>query len=127
MIDKSDKSILIIEDDDDLMEFYSAFLNQEFTWRNIYTATSGSDAKHLLKTKEIDIVVSDYKVPDYDGLELLKKMHKKRVKIPKYIFITGFDSAEFRREAMSLGAVNVLKKPIGNKVIEELRSRLKIA
>ena len=127
MIDKRDKTILIIEDDHDLMEFYSTFLDQEFTWKNFYTATSGSDAKHILKTKEIDIVVSDFKVPDYDGLELLKKMHEKRVKIPKYIFITGFDSAKFRRDAMALGAVTILNKPLGDKAIEELTNRLKIA
>ena len=126
MIDKSNKSILIIEDDHDLMEFYSTFLEQEFTWKSFYTATNGSDAKHILKTKEVDIVVSDFNVPDYDGLELLRKMHEKRVKIPKYIFITGFDSTEFRRAAMSLGAVTILKKPINSIIITELRNRLKI-
>ena len=126
MIDKSDKTILIIEDDHDLMDFYSTFLEQEFAWKKSYTATNGSDAKHILKTKEIDIVVSDFKVPDFDGLELLKKMHEKRVKIPKYIFITGFDSAKFRRAAMSLGAVIILKKPINSVIINELRNRLKI-
>lgn len=127
MIDKSNKSILIIEDDDDLMEFYCAFLKQEFAWKGLDTATSGSDAKHILKTKEIDIVVSDFKIPDYDGLELLKKMHDKKVKIPKYIFITGFDSAQFRKSAVSLGAVTILRKPIDKKVIGELKDRLKIA
>ena len=127
MIDKSNKSILIIEDDHDLMEFYSTFLEQEFTWKSFYTATNVSDAKHILKTKEVDIVVSDFNVPDYDGLELLRKMHEKRVKIPKYISITGFDSAKFRRDAMSLGSVTILNKPLGDKAIEELTNRLKIA
>ena len=126
MIDKSDKSILVIEDDDDLMEFYCTFLKQEFTWKSFHTAASGSDAKHILKTKDIDIVVSDFKIPDYDGLELIRKMHDKKVKIPKYIFITGFDSAQFRKSAMSLGAVTILRKPIDKKIIGELKYRLKI-
>lgn len=126
MIDKKEKTLLIVEDDEDLMNFYRNFLKAEFTWKEVYFAINGSDAKHILKINEIDIVVSDFKVPDYNGLELLKKMHEKRVKIPKYIFITGFDSAEFRREAMSLGAVTILKKPLDGKVIKELRNKLKI-
>ena len=103
VIDKSDKTILVIEDDTDLMEIYLTFLEDNFKWKQVYSATNGNDAKHLLKTKEIDVVVSDFKLPDYDGVELLKKMHHKNVPIPKYIFITGYDSAQFRKEVILKG------------------------
>ena len=127
MIDKSEKSILIIEDEPDLMEFYLLFLENEFKWKNLYSALNGKDGKHILKTKEIDVVISDYQVPDYDGLELLRKMHEKRVRIPKYIFITGYDSAQFRKSVMSLGVATIIKKPLGDKALNELVYRLKIA
>ncbi|MFK7824286.1 MAG: response regulator transcription factor [Oligoflexales bacterium] len=127
MIDKSDKSLLIIEDEPDLMEFYLLFIESEFKWKNLYSATNGNEAKHILKTKEVDVVISDYKLPDYDGLELLKKMHDKNVKIPKYIFITGYDSAKFRKAVMLLGVATILKKPLGDKALDELKKRLKIA
>mgnify|MGYP003330623014 CR=1 FL=1 len=121
-MEKKDKNILIIEDDDELLEFYISFIEMHFQWNKIYSASSAEDAKHIIKVRELAVVISDYKLPDLNGIELLKKLHDKYIQIPKYIFVTGFNSPKFRKEAMSLGAVTILSKPVGQNLIDALRS-----
>lgn len=102
--------VLVVEDDADLRSMLVEAL-QHFgaTTRQ---AESGSSALKILERpeNEFDIVMSDVRMPDGDGIFLLKNFRKLNSKTP-FVFLTGFsDLTEV--EAKNLGAQVMLSKPI---------------
>ena len=65
-------SILIVEDETDLLELYSDLLSKN--QRQIETCDSGEKALELIKIKNYDIVISDKKMGQVSGLEILKQV-----------------------------------------------------
>lgn len=74
-------------------------------------AKNGLDALHLFKDNKVDIIISDVKMPQMDGIELLKKIHTEHPQIP-FIFISGYDEFVFAQKAINNGAFAYLLKPI---------------
>ena len=76
----------------------------------------GSDALKALEEQEIDLILLDYRLPDMDGLQLLKIVGPKFRDLP-VIMMTAYSTVESAIEAMKLGAFDYLNKPFE---IEEL-------
>lgn len=70
----------------------------------------GSDALALLREKTFDIVVSDVRIDDVDGLDVLRTVQETSERT-KVILITGFATMEVAREALAKGAFEFLAKP----------------
>ncbi|RME81846.1 MAG: sigma-54-dependent Fis family transcriptional regulator, partial [Planctomycetota bacterium] len=79
-------------------------------------ATSGEEALNKLDEKEIDIVITDLKIDETSGMDILKKS-KALEDPPEVILITGYASVETAVEAMREGALDYLEKPINLKVL----------
>lgn len=87
----------------------------------VFTAPNGRLAYDLVDKNAIGIVVSDVRMPDGDGLELLDRLQEREKKTGKHVqvvLMTGF-SGITRDEAKARGASEVLLKPF---LIEELLS-----
>lgn len=84
------------------------------------TATNGVDALEMAKTHCIDILVTDIKMPGLSGLELLKEI-KSLGRGIKVILISAYEQFDFAQEAISLGALSYLTKPLKKqKILEEV-------
>lgn len=107
--------ILVIDDEPLLRNFLSETLRR----RNIevHTAENGQKAINLLKTLVFDMVITDMKMPDMTGLEVLKKT-KELSPQTIVIIVTAYGSIENAVEAMKLGAFNYLIKPFSPDTIE---------
>ncbi len=70
----------------------------------------GADALALLREKTFDIVVSDVRIDDVDGLEVLKTVQETSERT-KVILITGYATMEVAREALAKGAFEFIAKP----------------
>ncbi len=83
----NDKRILLIEDDEDLrMIFFSQLKDLN---ASVLVANSGNEAIKLLGLNlPIDIIVSDYSMPDGDGVSVLKYVAQKNLEIP-FVFYTN--------------------------------------
>lgn len=101
--------ILIIDDDDSLREGLIDLLQS----RNfqIEGASSGQQALKILEDQVFDLIITDYKMQEMDGMRLLKHIRKKFPSL-KVIMITGYGSIEHAVEAMQSGAINYISKPI---------------
>jgi len=75
----------------------------------ISTASSAADALELMKQLEFDIIVSDYQMPEMDGLEFLESVRNSGNDIP-FIIFTGRGREEVAIKALNLGATHYLKK-----------------
>lgn len=108
-------NILIVDDDESIRDMLSIVLKDENY--NVLTAEDGGKALIHLKNSKINLVISDIKMPDMNGIELLNIIKKKKEKIP-VIMITGHASTNDAIEAMKIGAEQYITKPFN---IDELK------
>jgi PAS domain S-box-containing protein len=101
-------SVLYVDDESGLLDICKLFLEKtkEFS---VTTATSAQAALDLLKTNGIQAVVSDYKMPGMNGIDLLKEVRANDKNIP-FIMFTGKGREEIAVEAFENGADFYLQK-----------------
>jgi PAS domain S-box-containing protein len=101
-------SVLLIEDDCNLLGITRDYLAKKGTIL-VHTATSAGQAIELLRTRNYDAIVSDYQMPDMDGIELLKYLRASGNEIP-FIIFTGRSREQVVIEALNNGADFYLQK-----------------
>ena len=102
-------NILLVDDDERLRTAVSKVLTGE--GHRVVCAASGGEALDLLKTQRVALVVSDLRLPDLDGIALLKGAREAQPEV-EVVVITGHGSVEKAVEAMRLGAYDFIEKPI---------------
>jgi len=102
-------SILIVDDEKSIRDNLAKYLSVDFT---TYTAANGRDAVRMLaETSDIEVVLSDMKMPGMDGIELLEKVSEDNKDVV-VILITGYSTIESAVDAMRGGAYDYLTKPV---------------
>ena len=101
--------ILFVDDEKELLLTVDEYLSQR--GYNITVVDSGLKALELTKKKRIDVLITDLKMPEVNGIELLKavKEHQPKTEV---IILTGYGSIETAVEALKLGGYDYLQKPI---------------
>jgi len=113
--------ILIVEDEKNQRELLSSSLKDDY---DTITAASGKEAFEIFEDdRTIGIIISDFKMDDMDGIELLKRV-KRHAPDVIFILITAYASVSSAVTALKLGAYDYITKPI---VIEKLKTILKRA
>ncbi|HGY56171.1 MAG TPA: sigma-54-dependent Fis family transcriptional regulator [Caldithrix abyssi] len=101
--------ILIVDDELDALE-----LMQELFESKGYipvTATNGLEALNIIRNQEPDLVLTDIRMPEMDGMQLLEVLNKEYPNIP-VIMVTAHGTIETAVEAMKLGAKDYILKPL---------------
>lgn len=100
--------ILFVDDDRDILVMVEQYLQMQ--QYDITTVDSGLKALDIVKDRDIDIIFTDYKMPEFNGLELLAavKQHKPEIEV---IMVTGYGSMESAIQAMKYGSYDYLQKP----------------
>lgn len=102
--------VLLVDEESDFLEEAEVFLPREDERLNVETATSARDALKLLDEGDFDGVVSGSKMPDMDGLELLRTLREERSSDIPFILFAGGSREEAAAEALNLGADRYLQK-----------------
>lgn len=100
--------ILFVDDDKDILAMVSQYLTMH--GYHIDTVDNGIEALGLVKENPIDIVFTDYKMPQFSGLELLAAIKKYKPET-EVIIVTGYGSMESAIKAMKYGSYDYLQKP----------------
>jgi DNA-binding NtrC family response regulator len=111
------KSILIVEDDQELRGTLGEGLSKE--GNSIQLADSAEEALRLFDQKAFDLVIADIKLPGLSGLQLLDSIKNKSVLTP-VIMMTGFGTVQNAVEAMKKGAFEYLLKPFSLSRMDQL-------
>ena len=124
--------ILFVDDDKDILMMVEQYLKMQ--GYDITTINSGIKALDLVKDQDIHIIFTDYKMPEFNGLELLAavKQYKPEIEV---IIVTGYGSMESAIQAMKFGSYDYLQKPfkldhlklIIDRIIEEKKVKDKTA
>jgi two-component system, OmpR family, response regulator len=117
--------VLVVDDELNLAELISMALRYE-GWE-VVTAHTGSKAVALAKEFRPDAVVLDMMLPDFDGLEVLRRMRNTDVHLP-VLFLTARDSVEDRVAGLTAGGDDYVTKPFSlEEVVARLRSLMRRA
>ena len=113
--------ILLVDDDEWIRDSLSLFFESEGCHLTaLETAEEGVEA---LKKHDYDILVTDYRLPGMDGLELLRHIQDTQPHIMT-VLITAYKSEDVVSEAVKLGIQDFIEKPFTTKTIEESLTRL---
>jgi two-component system NtrC family response regulator len=105
------ETILIVDDEKNYPLIISAVLEDE--GHETLTANSGHEALQILAQSDIDLVLTDMKMPAMDGIQLLERIKAQDADIP-VIMMTAHGTVEKAVEAMQKGALNYILKPFDN-------------
>ncbi|MCK5198641.1 MAG: sigma-54-dependent Fis family transcriptional regulator, partial [Spirochaetales bacterium] len=102
-------NVLVVDDEKNIREGLGRSL--EMDGYNILLAGNGKEGLELINASEIDLVISDLKMPEMSGEELLKKIAASNPTVP-VIILTGHGTIESAVNAMRDGAFDFLTKPV---------------
>lgn len=105
------KTVLVIDDEPNYLIILGELLRDEEY--EVFTAASGEEALNIIKQTDLDLIITDMRMPGMDGLALLKTVKAQHPDLP-VIMITAFGEVDKAVEAMRNGAFNYLAKPFNN-------------
>jgi len=103
------KRVMIVDDEPDMLNMLKLVLGKKCDCE-ISTAASGERALQQLATVRPDVVVTDIKMPDVDGLTLLKKIGEVDPTV-SVVIMTGYGTIDMAVQALKDGAYDFLEKP----------------
>ncbi|WP_431842936.1 response regulator transcription factor [Calidifontibacter indicus] len=118
-LDGSPVRVLVVDDESNLTELLSMALRYE-GWE-IRTAATGNSAVRTAKEFSPDAVVLDMMLPDFDGLEVLRRMRDTDPNLP-VLFLTAKDAVEDRVAGLTAGGDDYVTKPFS---LEEVVARVR--
>jgi two-component system response regulator PilR (NtrC family) len=108
-------NILIVDDEQSYRQLLSLVF--EGDGHTVRTAMNGRQALELIHAEPADVIISDVKMPDMDGIEMLRSVRESTPDLG-VVLMTAFASVETAREAFKLGADDFIQKPFD---VEELK------
>jgi len=104
------KRVLVIEDDQEMRSMLKDFIEEEGNYE-VDWAADGVEAFPKILGKKFDLIITDIRMPNLSGLDIIPGLKNIRPEIP-IIAITGFGSEDTNRRVFARGANAFLEKPI---------------
>jgi YesN/AraC family two-component response regulator len=104
------KKVLIVDDEETLTWSMAKSLSKDKDKYEVLIANNGREAIHLLNENKIDLVISDIRMPDINGLDLLVNIKKEHPQT-KVIIMTAYGSSDVQKEANRRGSLYYVEKP----------------
>lgn len=101
-------TVLIIEDDNAFNNMLAQFLKRN--QYEVHQAYSAKEGNLLLEKEHVDLIISDLRLPDKDGIAFLKELRLSENSIP-FILMTAYADVQTAVKAMKMGATDYISKP----------------
>ena len=105
----SKQRVLVVEDDAKTRRLISELVAEQ--GYEVLGAADGTEALDLVRKNDVNLVVLDYQLPDFDGLKVLEEARKLRPSLP-VIMVSGHGTIKLAVEATKQGAYDFLEKPL---------------
>jgi two-component system response regulator AtoC len=113
MSDSPARKILVVDDEPAIRDSLRLLLKSNFS---VYVAADGEEALAAIDASTPDLVLLDVMMPRLDGIEVLRRLQEKQIKVP-VIMLTAAHTVKTAVQAMKCGAIDFLNKPFD---VEEL-------
>lgn len=110
-------TILAIDDEKDITHLIDHYLSD--TNYTVESANDSHQAKEMILHKKYDLIITDIKMPNLNGIKLMDQICKELKECPPFIFMTGLFDPSLMEQASKLGAVQILKKPIESALLKK--------
>ncbi len=107
--------VVIVDDEAQITELIKTFIECTAKNSNIHTFTDSGEAKEYMSSNPVDVLITDYKMPKYNGIELMETLPKK----VKKVLISGYVSEIAEEKLQKLDAV-FFEKPVPMKALGEI-------
>lgn len=102
--------VLIVDDDVPMLRLLAKYLTTD--GREVLSAGNGPEALHLLRTEKVGLVITDWMMPEMDGLEVCRAIRSSKETRSAYVIVlTGHTDKRRLAEALDAGADDFLSKP----------------
>src|SRR5437660_3305132 len=113
-------NLLIVDDELGMRQFLTHLFQRDN--HTVRVAENGARAVELLRQEPVDLIISDVKMPDMSGIELLRAA-RELLPDAEVIMMTAFARVETARDAFLLGAYDFVQKPFDNELLKETVAR----
>jgi len=117
---KQPLTILSLEDDSEFLDLVRGLLKQEGLTAQLHQTETRDEFVEALDRPDIDLILSDYQLPDFDGLSALSVAREKRPDIP-FILLSGVLGEEFAVDALRHGATDYVLKQRLSRLVPTIR------
>ena len=108
-MDQGHKTILVVDDEENARTALSKILIND--GYDVSSARNGLEALNFLRSKNVELIITDLNMPEMDGLMFLRELNRSHP-ASNVIIITGYGEVESYIEAMTLGAFEYINKPV---------------
>ncbi|MGC5772861.1 response regulator transcription factor [Paenibacillus pabuli] len=115
--------LLIVDDGHYVVEYMKHLLDwKTFGIDQIETTTNSLEARDMLNQRHIDILITDIRMPEVSGIDLLQHIHQHSLST-KVIILSGYSEFEYAQQGIRLGALDYLLKPVDKDDVEKAMSK----
>ena len=119
--------VLIADDEKMICSLISQLLDwNALGYEIVGMAYTGVDAYEMIRKEQPDVIISDIRMPGYDGIELIKRTKEAGIEA-EFVMISGFKQFEYAQNAMKYGVKYYLLKPIEEDKLQEIAEEIKDA
>lgn len=105
--------VLLIDDEPFILQGLKVLVDWEEEGFEIAgTAADGVEALRFLQSEQVDLIISDVKMPGMDGLELLEKIRKDKISSAYFVILSGYAEFSYAQRAMQYECSQYMLKPI---------------
>jgi two-component system response regulator YesN len=105
--------VMIVDDEPYIRQGLKILINwEQYGFTICGEAANGNEALELMKSIEIDLIITDIKMPQMNGIELMEYTWANLSKQIRFIILSGFYEFEYAKKAIKVGAVDYVLKPV---------------
>ena len=105
--------VLLVDDEPFIRKGLAALIDWEAEGYCVAgEASNGNSAIQLLKQNDYDLIISDIKMPEMDGIELITYVRSNKISMAKFVFLSGFYDFHYAKTAIQCGCCDYILKPI---------------
>ena len=115
--------VLIVDDEPFITQGLSLLIDWEKEGFEIAACLeNGKEALQFLEKNEVDLILTDIRMPECSGLELMEKVREQKLSDAYFIIMSGYDDFGYAQKALRMGCLDYLLKPVdGAELIEILK------
>ena len=115
--------VLVVDEDEDVLELTETFLERESDMVTALPELSATTALERVGDEDIDCIVSDYRMPEMDGLELFDAVREQDEELPFFLLTAATDD-ETVESARDAGVTGLIQKGAGTDHYTDLANRI---
>ena len=106
-------NVMLVDDEPYILQGLQVIIDWESEgFEIVKVCSNGREALNYLTNNDVDLVISDIKMPEMTGLELLKTVKSDKISDAEFVLLTGYDDFTFTQQAIRNGCLDYILKPV---------------